>query len=292
MPKIIDGNNQILTSGYGTGLTTKQRNAINRQKEIFTDTQAIKDQGGDTRISFTDTTPTKIEGGITTGIKSVDSAAGFVNDMHLSGLNPTWNTNFGGILKGQADCTENLLTNANEMLQMSYALEGLAKQTAVVSAAQASVIFGGTGVTGADYAVAAGNITTANLKVVRLKGNYDEVAIGVPDLATDGHQTLILFTDNVVTAGGVLSFQNVATNELDAASTEVFTSSDGGTVMTRMAAVTDNHDKLILTDTGASTMLAGSFIYYFANADTDTLTCKMCLRTSGGTITVTEANTH
>tara|TARA_R100001369_G_scaffold26938_1_gene48677 strand:+ start:53 stop:751 length:699 start_codon:yes stop_codon:yes gene_type:complete len=54
MPKIIDGNNQILTSGYGTGLTTKQRNAINRQKEIFTDTQAIKDESGDTRISFTD----------------------------------------------------------------------------------------------------------------------------------------------------------------------------------------------------------------------------------------------
>ena len=25
MPKIIDGNNQILTSGYGTGLTNKQK---------------------------------------------------------------------------------------------------------------------------------------------------------------------------------------------------------------------------------------------------------------------------
>jgi len=51
---IYDGEKQILTSGYGTGLTTKQQNANDRQKEIFTDTQAIKDQGGDTRISFTD----------------------------------------------------------------------------------------------------------------------------------------------------------------------------------------------------------------------------------------------
>ena len=29
MPKIIDGNNQILTSGYGTGLSTKQKTAVN-----------------------------------------------------------------------------------------------------------------------------------------------------------------------------------------------------------------------------------------------------------------------
>ena len=29
MPKIIDGNKQILTSGYGTGLNTKQKTAVN-----------------------------------------------------------------------------------------------------------------------------------------------------------------------------------------------------------------------------------------------------------------------
>ena len=29
MPKIIDGNKQILTSGYGTGLSTKQKTAVN-----------------------------------------------------------------------------------------------------------------------------------------------------------------------------------------------------------------------------------------------------------------------
>ena len=235
---------------------------------------------------------TTFSGGITTGAKTTDATTGFVNDMHLSGLNPTWAVNFGGILKGQSDCTENLLTNANEMLQLSYALEGIATQTAVVSAGQASVIFGGTGVTGVDYTVAAGTPASANLKVVRLVGNYDDVALTIPDLATDKHQTLFIFTDNVVTAGGVLSFQFNAANELDAASCEQFISTDGGTVMTRVAAVTDNHNQLILTDTGASTMLAGSFIYYFANADADTLTCKMCLRTSGGTIAVTEANTH
>tara|TARA_R110000823_G_C15815445_1_gene488709 strand:- start:58 stop:873 length:816 start_codon:yes stop_codon:yes gene_type:complete len=234
---------------------------------------------------------TAFSGGLTTGIKSTDATAGFVNDMHLSGLNPTWAVNFGGILKGQADCTENLLTNANEMLQLSYALEGLGKQAGIVTAAQASVIFGGTGVAGVDYPVAAGTPASANLKVVRLTGNYDDVALTIPDLATDKHQTLFIFTDNVLTAGGVLSFQFNAANEFDAASCENFTSTDGGTVMTRVAALTEAHNQLILTNSAhTTTLLAGSFIYCQANNDTDQMSIKSCIRTSGGTVAITEAN--
>jgi len=37
MPKIIDGNKQILTSGYGTGLTVKQKNAVNIIQTPFID---------------------------------------------------------------------------------------------------------------------------------------------------------------------------------------------------------------------------------------------------------------
>ena len=37
MPKILDGNKQILTSGYGTGLTTKQKNAVNIIQTPFID---------------------------------------------------------------------------------------------------------------------------------------------------------------------------------------------------------------------------------------------------------------
>jgi hypothetical protein len=241
---------------------------------------------------------TTTTGGLTTGIKAgVASSAlasgltqgGLINDLHISGLNPTWNVNFGGSLAGQSDCSENLLTSANTMLQLSYALEGVAKQTAVVSAAQATAIFGASGVTGVDYAVAAGTPASANLKVVRLTGNYDDVALVIPDLATDKHQTLFIFTDNVVTAGGVLTFGMNAANEFDAESSELFTSTDGGTVMTKTA-LTDDHIRLVLTDTGASTMLAGSFVYFQANADTDTMTVKACIRTSGGTIAITEAN--
>ena len=233
---------------------------------------------------------TTTSGGITTGIKADYSPTGLVNDMHISGLNPTWAVNFGGILAGQSDCSENLLTNANTMLQMSYALEGIARQTGVVTAAQASAIFGGTGVAGVDYAVAAGTPASATLKVVRLTGNYDDVALIIPNLNSDKDQTLFIFTDNVVTAGGVLSFGMNADNEFDAESSENFVSTDGGTVMTRATGLTDAHIRLILTDTGASTMLAGSFVYFQANAAADTMTVKSCIRTSGGTIAITEAN--
>tara|TARA_R100000664_G_C2690884_1_gene95039 strand:+ start:68 stop:685 length:618 start_codon:yes stop_codon:yes gene_type:complete len=37
MPKIIDGNKQILTSGYGTGLTQQQKNAVNIIQTPFID---------------------------------------------------------------------------------------------------------------------------------------------------------------------------------------------------------------------------------------------------------------
>ena len=289
---IYDGDKQTLTSGYGTGLTTKQRNAINRQKEIFTDTQAIKDQGGDTRVSFTDTTPTKIEGGVTTGTNSgINNINGFIDDMHLSGLNPQWNLNFGGLLAGELApvSTLNLLTSANTMHRLSLSLKGLAEQTAVPSAAQAALVFGGTGVTGADFTVAASAVTTATQKIVRLKGNYDDIAMSIPDLASQNNQTLMIFTNNVVTAGGVISFQMNIANEFDAESSELFVSGDGTTSYTRTA-LTDNHNQLILTDTGASTMLAGSFIYFHAGDDTDVMTVKACIRTTGGTIAITEGN--
>ena len=37
-------------------------------------------------------------------------------------------------------------------------------------------------------------------------------------------------------------------------------------------------------------MLAGSFIYFHAGDDTDVMTVKACIRTTGGTIAITEGN--
>ena len=199
MPKISDGEKQILTSGYGTGLSTKQRDAINRQKEIFTDTQAIKDQGGDTRVSFTDTTPTKIEGGVTTGTNNgINNINGFIDDMHLSGLNPQWNLNFGGLLAGELApvSTLNLLTPANIAHRLALSLQGLADQTAVPTADQTALVFGGTGVTGANLGISATGNGLVNQKIIRLTGNVSgTIAMTAnADLTTTGHQSLHIFT--------------------------------------------------------------------------------------------------
>ena len=250
----------------------------------------------DSYLNLTDggtvTSKTTFSGGITTGVKAQSEIGKFVDDMHLSGLNPQWNLNFGGPLESQLApvSTLNLLTPASRMHQLTEALKPLAEQTAVVSAAQATAIFGGTGVAGADVGVTAQSFGILNQKVIRLTGNYDDVDMTDPgDLATAGHQSLILFTNNVVTAGGVLKLQMHINNEFDAESSEIYVSGDGTNSYTK-SALTDLHNQLIITDTGASTMLAGSFIYFHCGNNTDVMSVKACLRTSGGTVAVTEAN--
>ena len=115
--------------------------------------------------------------------------------------------------------------------------------------------------------------------------------MSIPDLASQNNQTLMIFTNNVVTAGGVISFQMNIANEFDAESSELFVSGDGTTSYTRTA-LTNGHNQLILTDTGDCTILAGSYIYYHASADTDEMTIKACIRTLNGTIAFTEANNY
>jgi len=82
-----------LTSGYGTGLTQKQKDANDRQKEIFTDGQVIKDGGGDTRISFTDAGPTIIAGGDLTvnGAVTTTSATGTAAGGGIDAVSPSVN---------------------------------------------------------------------------------------------------------------------------------------------------------------------------------------------------------
>ena len=234
-----------------------------------------------------------LTGGLTTGIRAQSEIAKFVDDMHISGLNPQWNLNFGGPLESQLApvSTLNLLTPASRMHQLTEALKPLATQAAVVSAVQATAIFGGSGVAGADVVVGARSFGILNQKVIRLTGNYDDADMTDPgDLTTAGHQSLVLFTNNVVTAGGVLKLQLNVNNELDGDSSEIYVSGDGTDSYTKSTAFTDLHNQIIITDTGASTMLAGSFLYFHAGADTDTMTVKGCLRTSGGVVVVTEAN--
>jgi hypothetical protein len=234
----------------------------------------------------------EMSGGFTTGVKSQVGVGKFVDDMHLSGLNPQWNLNFGGPLESQLApaSTINLLTPASRMHQLTEALKPIAGQTAVVSATQATAIFGGVGVAGADVAVTAQSFGILNQKVIRLTGNFGSIDMTDPgDLTTAGHQSLILFTNNVVTGSAVLKLQFHINNEFLAGSGEIYVSGDGTNSYTK-SALSTGHNQLILTDTGASTILAGSFIYVHCGHNTDQLAVKACIRTTGGTIAVTEAN--
>ena len=214
----------------------------------------------------------------------------------MLGMNPQWNQNFGKAgATGVVANVDDVLTEPITALKLAIALEGVAGQTDAVTAAQASAIFGGTGVAGSDFAIAAGATSIgANQTVVRYTGNVGStlaLTASTTDLASDTHKSLIIFTDNVFTASQVLTLQVHTNNELDASSFEAFVTGAGTGVLEREATTTDGHAKIILTASAATTtVLAGSYIYFEAAADTDSMAVKMMIRTSGGTIAVTTAN--
>ena len=237
-------------------------------------------------------------GGTTVLSSSLNGISDFfnegVNTVPL-GLNPTWNLNFGKPDQGTIANVDDLLTNPNTALRLSMALEKVANQSAVLTAAQTSAIFGGTGVVGTDFAIAAGATEIAvNQSAVRYTGNVGStlaLTASTTDLASDTHKSLIIFTDNVITASAVLTLQVHTNNELDASSFEAFVTGAGTNVLEREAGTTDGHAKIILTASAADTTIkAGSYIYFEAAADTDSMAVKMMIRTTGGTIAVTTAN--
>ena len=215
-----------------------------------------------------------------------------------SGCAAQWNQNFGGHLAGepQAVSTLNVLTPATTALWLSKLVEPYASQADVVSAADAGTLLGGTGVVGVDVGIGTtgspGQTPTVDKRVSRLTGGISGTVVMTAgaDMTTAGDETLILFTGNTFDTTGVLKLTLHGNNELDAESTEIWCSGDGTDVLTRQTAPTDNDQILILTDTGDSTILAGSFIYLHAGNNTDVMSCKAVIRTSGGTVAVTYGN--
>ena len=220
------------------------------------------------------------------------------------GLNPTWNLNFGGsaLQAGDNDAptsTLDVLTPANTMFRMSLALARFAKQGTAVTAAQAKQIFGVDSNDGAVFdftgnTTTSTNIIPATLTVNTITGTtaanftLDDSAT---DLASANDQALILFNDYVIENGHVLTIGMNAANEMDAESCE-FIVSDTAALnnFEREAATTDLHQDVIFTATGDTKILPGSFMYFHAGNNTDVMTIKCCLRTSGGTIAITTAN--
>ena len=250
------------------------------------------DTGVETNKATIDSSGNIVTSGTLNGISDFFNEG--VNTVPL-GLNPTWSLNFGKPDQGTIANVDDLLTNPNTALRLSMALEQVANQSAVLSAAQTGAIFGGTGVVGTDFTIAAGATSiAANQSVVRYNGNVGStlaLTASTTDLASDTHKSLIIFNNNVIAASALLTLQVHTNNELDASSFEAFVTGAGTNVLEREAGTTDAHAKIILTASGAATtILAGSYIYFEAANNTDEMAVKMMIRTSGGTIAVTTAN--
>ena len=214
------------------------------------------------------------------------------------GLMEQWNTNFGGLLSGQSQdvSTLNLLTPGATAFNLSRAVEKIAGADALPTTANAATIFGGTGVAGVDVAIGTtaspGQTPTVTQRISRLTGGVSgtvTMSAGA-DMASAGDETLILFTGNTFASSGILKLTLHADNELDAESSEIFVTADGTNVLTRVTAPTDADQIIVLTDTGDCTILAGSYIYLHSGNNTDVMSCKAVIRTTGGTIAVTYAN--
>jgi len=241
-----------------------------------------------------------------TGRQTVNGIDLTPNDIGttLLGLNPTWIQNFGGATLAAGDHTTDVhmldvLTPTNTLFNMALALKKVAAQGSVVTAAQATQIFGGTGVVGTLQSMTGVTAVTTNLipatQTVKTVSGTTAANLtlndSATDLASDQDMAMILFNDYIIEASHVLTIGCNAANEHKASSNEFIVSGAGTDVMDRQGATTDAHQDIILTASGAdTTILAGSYIYLNAGADTDELAIKGCFRTSGGTIAVTYAN--
>jgi len=212
------------------------------------------------------------------------------------GLHHQWNLNFGGpTLEGTAASasTQNILTSATTMSKLSKALKHISETSSVPSANTATTVFGGTGVLGVNVAIGTtgspGVTPTVDQRITRLTGNIAgtvTMTAGV-DMTGTHAQTLILFTGNTFSSTGILKLTLNGANEMLAASSEIFVSTDGGLELSKESAPSDDDQILILTDSGDSTILAGSFIYMHNTGDNDDMGVKACIRTTGGTVAVT-----
>tara|TARA_R110000782_G_scaffold7200_3_gene24385 strand:+ start:640 stop:1419 length:780 start_codon:yes stop_codon:yes gene_type:complete len=230
------------------------------------------------------------------------------NDISTTmlGLNPTWRLNFGGATLAAGSNTTDLhlidkLTPVNTLFKLSQALEKVAAQGTVITAAQAGQIFGATSNAGTikdmtGVTAVTTNLIPATLTPITVTGTTAADLLmndSATNLNTDLDQSIIVFNSYVIEAGHAVTIAMHADNEHLRASTEFVCSGAGTDVMTRQGQGTDEHRDIILTASGVdTTILPGSYIYLQAGADADELAIKGCIRTTGGTIAVTYANNN
>jgi hypothetical protein len=178
---------------------------------------------------------------------------------------------------------------------MSLALKKVASQKTAITAAQAGQIFGVTANAGTIQDMtgvtdATTNLIPATLTPITITGTTAAdltLNASATDLASDLDQAILVFDDYTIENTHALTIVLHANNGLLAASCEAVTTGDGTDALTRAGVATDADKSIILTATGDTKILPGSFIYLQAGADSGEMAIKMCLRVSGGTIAPT-----
>jgi hypothetical protein len=208
------------------------------------------------------------------------------------GLALPWIFNFGAEQTHTAASAVAVTTPHAKLINLALVLEELGEQSSVVSVAQGTRLFGETAVVGTDVVIGTAGAAPIpdDLEIVRLTGNLASTVTYTAAAANhqSGEFGLIIFTGNVMAASSVLTFVTHTTAGLDAESSEVLVSGAGDSVFTRATVPTDADESIILTASGAdTTILPGSYLYFYASHNTDTVGLKACLRTTGGTIAVT-----
>lgn len=218
----------------------------------------------------------------------------------LIGLQPIWRDNFGGATLAAASQTGDaqlldVLTPVNTLLRMSLALKKVASQKTPITAAQAGQIFGATANAGTIQDMtgvtdATTNLIPATLTPITITGTTAAdltLNASATDLAADLDQAILVFDDYTIEDSHALTIVLHTNNGLHAASCEAVTTGDGTDALTRATPASDDDFSIILTATGDTKILPGSFIYLQAGAASDDMNLKMCLRVSGGTIAPT-----
>jgi len=221
-----------------------------------------------------------------------------INQMSLYGLNPIWAFNFGdpsvAASATEAGAKDTVLTPIGTLFNLSLALAKVASQSDELTVAQSTELLGSTASASTSAAIAAGAtnvIMPDNLNITRVTGNVGAtltLTASTIDYQANESFLMIFKGGNVFTASQVLTLTTHADAELNAAGTECIVSGAGTNNMTRSTVPTDADNLIILTASGAeTTIVEGSYIYGIVENNTDEVSLKMCIRTTGGTIAVT-----
>ena len=218
------------------------------------------------------------------------------------GLNPIWAFNFGDTSVAasatEAGAKDTVLTPVGTLFNLSLALGKAATQVDELTAAESTELLGSSASASTSAAIAAGAtsvIMPDDLNITRVTGNVDS-SLTLTASATDyqaNESFLMIFSGgNVFAASQFLKLTMHTDAELNAAGCEFVENATAGlNDMVRSAAATDADAIVILTASAAeTTILPGSYIYGVAENNTDEVSLKGCIRTSGGTIAVTYAS--